>query len=346
MSADPEGYYARLGLTPQADSAEITAAFRRAARRLHPDVQGTGDVNAFVALMAAYDVLSDPARRALYDTPRILLASTAETLPPRPGFSGLPMIVWLSILGVGVVAAVSAILRLAASPPAAEPPRTAVAEPEPTPGPAITTIRLAGPPTHYVAPGNGPAPLWRDISGDRLVSAGALPAFTSVRAVGAVPERGMLIIALADGSHMYMDAARLEPGGVADARQAYCADQAGAPPGNAELLAQRGRGDSQLVLINRGPEPVAVKLRGSANEAQALIYIAPGMRVTALRLPGGPWHADLAIGELWSRACGRFAAGMETVRLPGIIAPGTTVTVPPEGGAERIAISDQDFMRN
>ena len=145
---------------------------------------------------------------------------------------------------------------------------------------------------------------------------------------------------------MYMDAARLEPGGVEDARQAYCADQAGAPPGNAELLAQRGRGDSQLVLINRGPEPVAVKLRGSANEAQALIYIAPGMRVTALRLPGGPWHADLAIGELWSRACGRFAAGMETVRLPGIIAPGATVTVPPEGGAERIAISDQDFMRN
>lgn len=346
MSADPEGYYARLGLTPRADPAEITAAFRKAARRLHPDVPGTGDANAFVALRAAYDVLSDPARRAEYDSPRLLLP-TSETAfrTPRPGFHGLPMVAWLSILGVGVVAAVSALLRLVTSPPPAASP----AAPEPAEQsihPATTTVRLAGPPTHYVAPGKGPAPLWQDISGDRLVPAGALPAFTSVRAVGAVPERGMMIIALADGGHMYMDAARLEAGGVAEARQAYCADQAGAPPGNAELLAQRGRGDARVVLVNRGAEPAVVKLRDSADEARALIYVAPAMRVTVIGLPGGPWHADVAIGEMWSRACGRFAAGMETKRLIGPIAPGTTVTVPPETGVETTDISDQDFMRN
>lgn len=347
MSADPEGYYARLGLTPQADPAKIAAAFRKAARRLHPDVPGTGDVNAFVALKAAYDVLGDPAQRAQYDAARIVLTDRTEFRTPRPGFGSLPMAAWLSILGVGVVASISAFLRLTASPPTSTP-RIALAppEPQPSPRPATTVVRLAGPPTHYVAPGNGPAPLWRDISGDRLVAVGALPAFTSVRAVGAVPERGMMIIALADGGHIYMDAARLEPGGATEARAAYCADQAGAPPGNAELLAQRGRGDARVVLVNRGAEPVVVKLRDAADQAQALVYVAPAMRVTVIGLPGGPWHADVAIGEMWSRACGRFAAGMETERLPGTIEPGSTVTVPPQAGTEATEISDQDFMRN
>ncbi|MGH7042036.1 MAG: J domain-containing protein, partial [Acetobacteraceae bacterium] len=67
MDRDPEGHYARLGLAPTASRAAITAAYRRQARRLHPDVPGTGNVGAFVALKAAYDVLHDPDRRRAYD---------------------------------------------------------------------------------------------------------------------------------------------------------------------------------------------------------------------------------------------------------------------------------------
>jgi len=221
-----------------------------------------------------------------------------------------------------------------------------VALARPAPVPATTVVRLAGPPTHFVAPGNGPATLWRDEPGDRLVPVGSLPAFTPVRTIGALPEHGMLMIGLAAGGHLYIEAGRLEPGNEADARQAYCADQAGVPPANAEVLGQRGRGEARVVLRNRGAEPVAVKLRGAADAAQALIYIAPGMTVTVLGLPDGPWHADVAVGEMWSRACGRFAAGMQAQRLPGLIAPGTTVVVPPEGGVAETRISDQEFMRN
>ncbi len=346
MSADPEGYYARLGVSPQADPRVIAAAFRKAARRLHPDVPGTGDAAAFVWVKAAYDVLHDPVRRAAYDrSARLPAVAPTEFRMPRPGFRGLPMVAWLSILGVGVVAAISALLRLEATPlPEVPPPGPVLTHQASVP--ATTVVRLAGPPTHYVAPGNGPATLWRNASGDRLVPVGSLPEFTPVRTIGALPDRGMLMVALANGDHLYVDAARLEPGDEANARQAYCADQAGAPPANAEVLGQRSRGDARVVLRNRGAEPVAVKLRDAGESAQALIYIAPGMTVTVLGLPEGPWHADVAVGEMWSRACGRFAAGMEAQRLPGLIAPGTTVTVPPEAGASAGRISDQDFMRN
>ena len=43
---DPEGFYAVLGLDPAASPEAITAAFRRKARQVHPDVPGTGDASA------------------------------------------------------------------------------------------------------------------------------------------------------------------------------------------------------------------------------------------------------------------------------------------------------------
>ena len=80
MHRDPDGHYARLGLAPSASPAAIVAAWRRQARRLHPDVPDTGDADAFLALKTAYDVLHDPARRAAYDE-----AASMPAAPPRPG---------------------------------------------------------------------------------------------------------------------------------------------------------------------------------------------------------------------------------------------------------------------
>ena len=42
MSDDPAGFYTRLEVESTASSEAITAAFRRKARLLHPDVVGTG----------------------------------------------------------------------------------------------------------------------------------------------------------------------------------------------------------------------------------------------------------------------------------------------------------------
>jgi molecular chaperone DnaJ len=68
MSATRD-YYETLGVSRDADEATIKKAFRRLARELHPDVN-SHDPDAeekFKEAAEAYEVLSDPERRATYD---------------------------------------------------------------------------------------------------------------------------------------------------------------------------------------------------------------------------------------------------------------------------------------
>ncbi len=71
-------YYEILGVTRRATRAEITRAYKRLARKYHPDLN-PGDEEArrkFEEISEAYQVLSDPKRRALYD--RHGLSGSAE----------------------------------------------------------------------------------------------------------------------------------------------------------------------------------------------------------------------------------------------------------------------------
>ena len=68
MSATRD-YYEVLGVSRDADDATIKKAFRKLARELHPDVN-SHDPDAedkFKEAAEAYEVLSDPERRATYD---------------------------------------------------------------------------------------------------------------------------------------------------------------------------------------------------------------------------------------------------------------------------------------
>ncbi len=68
MSTGTKDYYAILGLERNASDNEIKKAFRRRARECHPDVCSDGDAEErFKAVNEAYDVLSDPAKREMYD---------------------------------------------------------------------------------------------------------------------------------------------------------------------------------------------------------------------------------------------------------------------------------------
>ena len=67
--ATPRDPYEVLGVPRRADDAEIKKAFRTLARELHPDVN-TADPQAeekFKQAAEAYEILSDPERRATYD---------------------------------------------------------------------------------------------------------------------------------------------------------------------------------------------------------------------------------------------------------------------------------------
>jgi len=74
--------YAVLGLGRQASAAEVSRAYRRAARATHPDSRPR-DPSAserFQAVSAAYEILRDPRRRAAYD--RVHPASTPAPSHP------------------------------------------------------------------------------------------------------------------------------------------------------------------------------------------------------------------------------------------------------------------------
>ncbi|CAK9164890.1 unnamed protein product [Ilex paraguariensis] len=61
-------YYSTLGVTKSASVKEIKAAYRRLARQYHPDVnKEPGATEKFKEISAAYEVLSDDKKRALYD---------------------------------------------------------------------------------------------------------------------------------------------------------------------------------------------------------------------------------------------------------------------------------------
>ena len=68
MATAERDYYELLGVPRSADEGEIKKAFRRLARELHPDVSEAPDAEErFREVVEAYEVLSKPETRELYD---------------------------------------------------------------------------------------------------------------------------------------------------------------------------------------------------------------------------------------------------------------------------------------
>jgi curved DNA-binding protein CbpA len=61
-----QDYYSTLGISKTASSEEIKKAYRRLAHEHHPD-KGKGDPDKFKQINEAYQILSDPNKRAQYD---------------------------------------------------------------------------------------------------------------------------------------------------------------------------------------------------------------------------------------------------------------------------------------
>ncbi|MBI3286755.1 MAG: molecular chaperone DnaJ [Chloroflexi bacterium] len=76
-------YYEILGVDPSASEQEIKRAYRRLARQYHPDVNKGPDASErFKEINEAYEVLSDPQKRAQYDR----FGQVPPTFEPGFGF--------------------------------------------------------------------------------------------------------------------------------------------------------------------------------------------------------------------------------------------------------------------
>src|SRR5712691_10258040 len=82
-----QDYYELLGVARKASAKDIRAAFRKLARKYHPDLN-PGDKSSeekFKQLQEAYDVLSDSKKRQVYDQ----YGFYSENIPASgPGVAG------------------------------------------------------------------------------------------------------------------------------------------------------------------------------------------------------------------------------------------------------------------
>jgi len=378
MLLDPRGYYARLGVEPAAAAETITAAYRRKARLVHPDVPVTGSADAFMELKQAYDVLIHADRRAAYD--RLAEQEAARgrgsrqaseqepgeigampvsdmTAPAtrHPRLRDLPVAVWAGMAVLLLVGVIEVGLHLTSSPPPVrrDPiPATAWEVPPPAPNEPLPSaygpapVRLAGTPNFYIVPTATPAVLWReDPARHALVPWGTLPPFSAVQGLRLFKANGMVEVKVNDSANGFVEAGRLTPGDAAAAARAWCTYNAGPTPENGEVLTHAVKGGATLSIDNRSGQPAVVKLRTPDGAIIASVFLGPDGEATLEGVPDGPARLEFATGEVWSRACHGFAAGMRAQRLrsPFAIGQAARLAIPPDAAVAVSELPDQAF---
>jgi curved DNA-binding protein len=80
-------YYAALGIARDATPDDVKRAYRKLARKYHPDVSKEADAESrFKEVAEAYEVLKDPERRAAYDEVGRRWSGDRRSGEPPPGW--------------------------------------------------------------------------------------------------------------------------------------------------------------------------------------------------------------------------------------------------------------------
>lgn len=84
-----QDYYEILGVKPDASDADIKSAYRKLARKYHPDVsKEAGAEEKFKSVNEAHEALKDPDKRREYDQLRAGGYRAGDEFRPPPGWQG------------------------------------------------------------------------------------------------------------------------------------------------------------------------------------------------------------------------------------------------------------------
>ena len=90
MTQTPIDPYATLGVGRDASPAQVARAYHRLAKELHPDLRGDATGERMREVNAAWEILSDPGKRAAWERGQPVVALDGDECarsasPPRPG---------------------------------------------------------------------------------------------------------------------------------------------------------------------------------------------------------------------------------------------------------------------
>lgn len=108
ISMEFKDYYGIMGVKRDATRDEIKRAYRKLARKYHPDVSREADAEVrFKEVGEAYEVLKDPEKRAAYDRLGANWRAGQEFRPPPDWDRGLSFMVVDSPVWMPVSSAIS-----------------------------------------------------------------------------------------------------------------------------------------------------------------------------------------------------------------------------------------------
>src|SRR5437773_2458566 len=81
MAAELLDPYATLGVARSATIAQISRAYHRLAKELHPDLRGEGTAQRMREVNAAWEILSDPGKRSSWDRGQAVMAAGVHWTP-------------------------------------------------------------------------------------------------------------------------------------------------------------------------------------------------------------------------------------------------------------------------